>query len=344
MGEYEGIMVFAEQHDGNIHPVSFELLSKGGEIAEKKGVELSSVILGYQIKKEAKELIYYGADKVFVFDHPLLKEFDPILYKHNLVNLIKEEKPEIFLIGATQLGRSLAPRVAAALNTGLTADCIDLKVDEKGELIQIRPAFTGNILAYIKTKTRPVMTTVRYKVFKARERDPNRKGKIIEKEVEILEDTGTKIIQKVPREVVNISDAEVIVAGGRGLKRPNDLKMLEELANLLGGVVGASRPLVDEGWISKDHQVGFSGNIVKPKLYMAIGISGSPQHLAGMKDSEIIVAINIDPSAPIFSVADYGIVGDHYEIVPKLIEKIKELKKGCENEREYRRSLKEYCR
>jgi len=323
MSEYKGIMVFAEQHNGKIHPVTFELLSKGRELADRKGVELSSVVLGHQIREEAKELIYYGADKVFIFDHPILKEFDSILYKQNIVNLIREEKPEIVLIGATHLGRSLAPRIAAALNTGLTADCIDLQLDEDGELIQVRPAFTGNILAYIKTKTKPVMTTVRYKVFKARERNPMRKGEIIEKEVKVVEDTGTKILEKIPRETVNISDAGVIVAGGRGLRRPDDLKMLEELASLLGGVVGVSRPLVDEGWASKDRQVGFSGNIVKPKLYVAVGISGSPQHLAGMKDSEIVVAINVDPSAPIFNVADYGVVGDLYEVVPKLIEKIK---------------------
>jgi len=316
-------MVFAEQHNGKIHPVTFELLSKGRELADRKEVELSSVILGHQIREEAKELIYYGADKVFIFDHPTLKEFDSILYKQNIVNLIREEKPEIVLIGATHLGRSLAPRIAAALNTGLTADCIDLQLDEDGELIQVRPAFTGNILAYIKTKTKPVMTTVRYKVFKARERDPMRKGEIIEKEVKVVEDTGTKILGKIPREAVNISDAGVVVAGGRGLRRPEDLKMLEELASLLGGVVGVSRPLVDEGWASKDRQVGFSGNIVKPKLYVAVGISGSPQHLAGMKDSEIVVAINVDPSAPIFNVADYGVVGDLYEVIPKLVEKIK---------------------
>ncbi|PUA33147.1 MAG: electron transfer flavoprotein, alpha subunit [Zestosphaera tikiterensis] len=316
-------MVFAEQHNGKIHPVTFELLSKGRELADRKEVELSSVILGHQIREEAKELIYYGADKVFIFDHPTLKEFDSILYKQNIVSLIREEKPEIVLIGATHLGRSLAPRIAAALNTGLTADCIDLQLDEDGELIQVRPAFTGNILAYIKTKTKPVMTTVRYKVFKARERDPMRKGEIIEKEVKVVEDTGTKILGKIPREAVNISDAGVVVAGGRGLRRPDDLKMLEELASLLGGVVGVSRPLVDEGWASKDRQVGFSGNIVKPKLYVAVGISGSPQHLAGMKDSEIVVAINVDPSAPIFNVADYGVVGDLYEVIPKPIEKIK---------------------
>jgi len=328
MGEYEGIMVFAEQRDGNIHPISFELLGKAREIADKKECEVFSVLLGYQMREKAKELIYYGADKVFLYDHPSLKEFDVINYKQNIVNLIREEKPEIVLIGATPLGRSLAPRIAAALKTGLTADCIDLQLDENGELIQVRPAFTGNIIAHIKTRTRPVMTTVRYKVFKAGERDTNRKGEVVEKEVEFMEDVGVKIVRKEPVEIVNISDAEIIVSGGRGLKKPEDLKILEELANLLGGVVGASRPLVDEGWISKDHQVGFSGNIVRPKLYLACGISGSPQHLAGMRDSEIIVAINIDPSAPIFSVADYGIVGDLYEIVPKLIEKLRDRKKG----------------
>ena len=328
MGEYEGIMVFAEQRDGNIHPISFELLGKAREIADKKGCEVSSVLLGYQMREKAKELIYYGADKVFLYDHPSLKEFDVINYKQNIVNLIREEKPEIVLIGATPLGRSLAPRIAAALKTGLTADCIDLQLDENGELIQVRPAFTGNIIAHIKTRTRPVMTTVRYKVFKAGERDTNRKGEVVEKEVKIIEDVGVRILRKEPVEIVNISDAEIIVSGGRGFKKPEDLKILEELAGLLGGVVGASRPLVDEGWISKDHQVGFSGNIVRPKLYLACGISGSPQHLAGMRDSEVIVAINIDPSAPIFNVADYGIVGDLYEIIPKLIEKLRDRKKG----------------
>ena len=328
MSEYKGILVFAEQRDGDIHPISFELLGKAREIADKKKCEVYSVLLGYQMREKAKELIYFGADKVFLYDHPSLKEFDVINYKQNMVNLIREEKLEIVLIGATPLGRSLAPRIAAALKTGLTADCIDLQLDENGELIQVRPAFTGNLIAHIKTSTRPVMTTVRYKVFKARERDPTRKGDIVEKEVEIVKDAGVRVVRKEPVEVVNISDAEIIVSGGRGLKKPEDLKILEELANLLGGVVGASRPLVDEGWISKDHQVGFSGNIVRPKLYLACGISGSPQHLAGMRDSEIIVAINIDPSAPIFNVADYGIVGDLYEIIPKLIEKLKNRKRG----------------
>ncbi|MCD6490692.1 MAG: electron transfer flavoprotein subunit alpha/FixB family protein [Candidatus Njordarchaeia archaeon] len=326
--EYSGILIFAEQQEGKIHPISFELLGKGRELADRLGEELSAVLLGHNMKDVAKELIYHGADKVYLFDHPSLRDFDIVLYKENIVDLVKEIKPKFFLVGATHLGRSLAPRVAAALETGLTADCIDLQLDEKGDLIQIRPAFTGNILAHIKTRTRPVMTTIRYKIFEKMKPDTSRKGEIIERKVKLIENTGTRVLRKERERTVNISDAEIIVSGGRGLKKPEDFKLLRELAELLGGVVGSSRPLVDQGWISKDHQVGFSGNTVKPKLYIACGISGSPQHLAGMRDSKIIVAINIDPSAPIFRVADYGIVGDLYEIVPQLIKEIKKRKFG----------------
>ncbi len=323
MGEYKGVMIFAEQEDGKIHPVSYELLGKGRDIADKLGVKLSCVLLGFQMKNEVNELICQGADKIFLYDHPSLKEFDVIRYKQNIVNLVKEENPEIFLLGATHLGRSLGPRIAVALKTGLTADCIDLKVDEEGNLIQIRPAFSGNILAYIKTKTRPQMSTVRYKVMEKRKRDPTRKGEIIMKDSEVVENSGTNILKKEKAGEVNITEADIIVSGGRGLKKPDDFKILHELADFLGGVVGSSRPLVDEGWIGREHQVGFSGNTVKPKLYFACGISGAPQHLAGMRDSDIIVAINTDPSAPIFKVADYGIVGDLYEVVPKLIDEIR---------------------
>ncbi len=323
MGEYKGVMIFAEQEDGKIHPVSYELLGKGRDIADKLGVKLSCVLLGFQMKNEVNELICQGADKIFLYDHPSLKEFDVIRYKQNIVNLVKEENPEIFLLGATHLGRSLGPRIAVALKTGLTADCIDLKVDEEGNLIQIRPAFSGNILAHIKTKTRPQMSTVRYKVMEKRKRDPTRKGEIIMKDSEVVENSGTNILKKEKAGEVNITEADIIVSGGRGLKKPDDFKILHELADFLGGVVGSSRPLVDEGWIGREHQVGFSGNTVKPKLYFACGISGAPQHLAGMRDSDIIVAINTDPSAPIFKVADYGIVGDLYEVVPKLIDEIR---------------------
>ena len=324
MSDYKGLMVFAEQRGGKIHPVSYQLLGKGTEIAAKLGVEVSSVLLGSQMKEAAKELIYYGADKVFLYDHPTLKEFDLLNYKHNLVKLMKEVKPEIFLLGATRLGKSLGPRVAAALATGLTADCTGLDTDEDGNLIQIRPAFTGNILAQIKTATRPQMSTVSYKVMQQKTRDPDRKGAIMKKDAELVPSLLTIKKQERLSEISTaITEADVIVSAGRGLKKAEDFSILADLAELLGGVVGSSRPLVDDGWIAREHQVGFSGNTVKPKLYVACGISGSPQHLAGMRSSDVIVAINTDPSAPIFKVADYGIIGDLYEIVPKLTNEIK---------------------
>ncbi len=324
MKDYKGLMVFAEQREDRIHPVSYQLLGKGTEIADKLGVEVSSVLLGDQMKEKANELIYYGADKVFLYDHPALKEFDLLNYKHNLVKLIREVKPEIFLLGATRLGRSLGPRVAVALGTGLTADCMGLDIDEDGNLIQIRPAFTGNILAQIKTTTRPQMSTVRYKVMQKKTRAPDRRGEIIKRDTDLVPSLLTiKKQERLGEANIAITEADVIVSGGRGLKKAEDFGILAELAELLGGVVGSSRPLVDDGWIVREHQVGFSGNTVKPKLYVACGISGSPQHLAGMRGSDVIVAINTDPSAPIFRVADYGIVGDLYEVVPKLTNEIR---------------------
>ncbi|MGD0330895.1 MAG: electron transfer flavoprotein subunit alpha/FixB family protein [Nitrososphaeria archaeon] len=324
MDVHRKVMVFAEQRGGEIHPISFEILGKGREIADKLGAELSSVILGDQIsRKTAMELIYYGADKVFLYSHPIFKVPDVIQYKHNITRLVEEEKPEIFLFGATHFGRSLGPRVAAAIKTGLTADCIDLKIDENGDLIQIRPAFTGNILAHIKTKTRPIMSTVRYKVMQMNERNIMRKGVIIEKNAEVSGLASPIFVGKEKGTGLNIADAKIIVSGGRGLGRPEGFKLVKELADLLGGKVGSSRTPVDEGWIGKEHQVGFSGNTVKPKLYIACGISGSPQHLAGMRDSEIIIAINTDPSAPIFKYADYAIVGDLYQVLPQIIKELK---------------------
>ncbi len=276
MKDYRGLMVFAEQREGRIHPVSYQLLGKGTKIADKLGEEVSSVLLGNQMEEQAKELIYYGADKVFLYDHPALKEFDLLNYKHNLVKLIREVKPEIFLLGATRLGRSLGPRVAAALDTGLTADCIGLDIDEDGNLIQIRPAFTGSILAQMKTATRPQMSTIRYKVMQEKARDPNRRGEIIKRDAEFVPSLLTIKKQESLSEInIGIAEADVIVSGGRGLKKAEDFSILAELAGLLGGVVGSSRPLVDNGWIEREHQVGFSGNMVKPKLYLACGISGS---------------------------------------------------------------------
>ena len=320
------ILVLAEQNDGVVHPVTYELLGKGRWLADRLAVELSAVLLGHGVREKAVDLVYYGADMVYVFNHPFLAEFDMIQYSRNIVRLVEETKPDVFLLGATRLGRSLAPRIAAALRTGLTADCVDLDLDEEGNLVQVRPAFSGNIMAQIKTKTRPQMATVRYKVMKANLKDPNRKGAVTVKDAEIVDNTGMRILEKTGADEVNLAEAEVIVSGGRGLKSPEDLALLRELAQVLGGVVGSSRPLVDAGWISRDHQVGFSGHTVKPRVYVACGVSGSPQHLFGMRDSDMIFAINKDPSAPIFNVADYGVVGDIYEVIPLLIRELKSIK------------------
>ena len=323
MKERGDVLVFAEQENGEIHQVSYELLGKGRELADRLGVKLNAVLLGWHIENKASELVYRGADNVFLYEHPSLQDFDAVRYSRNIVKLVKETRPDIFLIGATRIGRTLAPKIAAALRTGLTADCIDLDLDSDGNLIQIRPAFSGNIMAQIRTKTRPQMATVRYRVMQMRERDTRREGKIIKKKVEVINETGMKIIEKIRADEVNLPEAEVIVSGGRGLKKPEDFSLLQELAGLLGGIVGSSRPLVDAGWISKDHQVGFSGNTVKPKVYIACGISGAPQHLFGMRDSDVIIAINKDPTAPIFNISDYGVIGDLYEFVPLLIREIK---------------------
>jgi len=322
MSVQPNIMVFCEQEEGQVHPISFELLSKSREMADKLGINLSAVLLGEDIIEATKDLIHYGADTVFVFDHPSLREFDLLNYRRNIVELVREQSPEILLFGATNLGRSLAPRIAVALNTGLTADCIGLDIDEDGSLIQIRPAFTGNILAWIKTSTRPQMATVRYKVMQTGHKDIARKGEVIQRKYQPVPSFFT-IINREKLDGIDISGADVIISGGRGLKKPDDFSLLIELAELLGGVVGSSRPLVDEGWIGREHQVGFSGNTVKPKFYVACGISGSAQHMAGMRGADIIVAINTDPSAPIFRIADYGIVGDLYEVVPRLTEEIR---------------------
>jgi electron transfer flavoprotein alpha subunit len=320
------VLVFAEQDNGVVHPVTYELLGKGGELANRLGIGLSVLLLGHDVQEKAAELIQYGGAKVYVIDHPCLNEFDVIQYTRNAVKLVKKVKPEIFLVGATRIGRSLAPRIAAALRTGLTADCVDLDLDEEGNLIQIRPAFSGNIMAQIKTRTKPQMATVRYKVMKANKKNTSKKGIVANIEPEIVKDTRIQTVQRTCADEVNLAEAEVIVSGGRGLRKPEDFALLEELAEALGGVVGSSRPLVDAGWISKDHQVGFSGHTAKPRLYIACGISGAPQHLFGMRDSDVIIAINKDPSAPIFNVADYGIVGDLYEIIPFLIKEIKAAK------------------
>ncbi len=320
--EAEGVWIYCEQEKGEIHPVSYELLNKGRELADDLNTDLTALLLTPD-GQDAQGLIHRGADRVYLLEHNDFDNPNENLFRKNIVELVEEDKPEIFLIGATHFGRSLAPRVAAALETGLTADCTGLKIDD-GEFVQIRPAFTGNILAHISTDRCPKMSTVRYKEFEEFEKDTSREGEVIEKEPIEHTEENVKILEEIIEEEVNIQEAEIVVSAGRGLKDPQDFEMIEELCSEIGGKVGSSRPLVDEGWISRNHQVGYSGNRVKPNLYIACGISGAPQHLAGMKESEIIVAINTDPSAPIFDHADYGIVGDLYEVLPELVKQLKE--------------------
>jgi electron transfer flavoprotein alpha subunit/NAD-dependent dihydropyrimidine dehydrogenase PreA subunit len=331
LSAYKGVWVFAEQRRGKLVFTTLELLGEGRKLADKLGVELSAVLLGSQVDNICEELIYFGADRVIYADNPLLQNYTTDGYTKVITDLVIEKKPEIIIIGATNIGRDLAPRVSARLNTGLTADCTKLDIDEEQKiLLQTRPAFGGNIMATIITPNhRPQMSTVRPGVMKKLERDKNRKGIVDKVYVELKEgDIRVKVeeIVKSAKQIVNLVEAEYIVSGGRGLGSPEGFKLIKELADALGGVVGSSRAAVDAGWISHDHQVGQTGKTVRPRVYIACGISGAIQHLAGMQNSDCIIAINKNPDAPIFQVADYGIVGDLYKVIPMLIEEVKKSK------------------
>ncbi len=348
---YKGIWTLAEAADGEIKAVSYELLARGRKLSDKLGSELIAVLMANNItNNSAEELILRGADKVYLINAPELENFIVENYSNVLNHLIEQYKPEIILAAATRTGRTLMPHIAARVTTGLTADCTELDIEEKtGNLLQTRPAIGGNIMATIKTPNhRPEMVTVRPKSTRLAPRDESRKGKgeiiNIEFDPRLFDGRVTKTgFQKNLNENVNIQDADIIVAGGRGLRKKENFALIKELADHLGGVVGASREAVDRDWISYPHQVGLSGKTVTPKLYIAVGISGSIQHLAGMKTSEIIVAINKDKEAPIFKVADFGIVGDLFEVIPELNESLKkrevsdvipELKKSLKKDRE----------
>lgn len=327
IADYKGIWVFAECREKKLIGVGLELLSEAQKLAQRLDVEVSAVLIGDDVSNLIPELIAYGADNVYVAEHPLLHDEPEDLYKKIIVDLIKEYKPEIFLLGGTSIGRSLAPKLAAKLQVGLTADCTGLDIDSENRLLQTRPAFGGNLMATIMTPyTRPQMATVRPKVMKKLMPDNSRKGKIEIIDVKI-DETLVKIKRldfiKEVMKGANLEEAEIIVSGGRGLGKPENFKLIEELADVLGGTVGASRAAVDAGWISHFHQVGQTGKTVAPKLYIACGISGAIQHLAGMQTSDTIVAINKDKDAPIFQVATYGIVGDLFEIIPALIAELK---------------------
>jgi len=327
--DYKDVLIFAEQREGKVAAVSYELLGIGRKLADELGAKLLALLLGGD-ESEATELINWGADSVYLCGDSSLKKFNDDSYTDILSKIVNEQKPSIVLAGATPIGRSFIPRVAARLRTGLTADCTSLEIDkESRNLLQIRPAFGGNIMATILCPDyRPQMATVRPRVMKRGEYNENRSGEIIRVQLGDIA-SRTKVIetvQEVSEISVNIHEADVIVAGGRGAGGEKGFKLLEELAQALGGVVGASRAAVDEGWIPYSHQVGQTGKTVNPKIYFACGISGAVQHLVGMQSSDIIIAINKNPEAPIFNIATYGIVGDLFEIVPMLTKKIKEIK------------------
>jgi len=325
--QYRGVWVVAESAaggHGQLRRGTYELLGEGRRLADRLGVELAAVLLGDQVEELAQDLISHGADRVYLARDPVLARYRTGPYTDVLAGLINRYQPEIVLISATPQGRDLAPRVAARVSAGLTADCTGLDIDEAERLlVQTRPAFGGNLMATIVCRqARPQMATVRLGVMKALEPDAARKGEMVNVPVHLDERAVlAKVVEVIQQEddgQVNLQDAQIIVSGGRGLGKPENFAIIRELAEALGGAVGASRAAVDAGWIPAYHQVGQTGRTVQPKLYIACGISGAVQHLAGMQSSDVIIAINKDPAAPIFNVATYGIVRDLFEIVPKL--------------------------
>ena len=324
--KWNGIAVYVDHVEGEIHPVTFELLGKARELADKIKHPVHAIFIGSEIADKAQELLHYGVDKVYVVDAPELKDFMIESYTAAMEEYVNEVQPSAILVGATPVGRQLAPRVAARFKTGLTADCTILDIHDNTDLVQIRPAFGGNIMAEILTpNTRPQLATVRYKIMNAPERSAEPSGEIVNMTVAAdklkarMEVLG--IVKKMKEKT--IESADVLVVAGRGLKKPEDLAMIRELAEVLGGDIASTRPLVEAGWVDANHQIGLSGRTVRPKLIITCGVSGAIQFVAGMNNSEQVVAINSDPDASIFKVANYALVGDIYEIIPQLIEQIK---------------------
>ncbi len=325
---YKHVYVFAEQRDGQIQPVALELLGKARDLADVLEEKVVAVLLGSNIKDKAKDLIAYGADEVVVMDNPLLKDYITEEYSQAIYQLIEAFRPSIFLFGATTIGRDLGPRLSARLETGLTADCTKLEISEDTkELMMTRPAFGGNLMATIMcTEHRPQMSTVRPGVMQKRDRDDSRQGTVIPFEPKI--DTTkikVKLVENVKEDkgTVDITEAKILVSGGRGVGNAAGFEKLQELADVLDAQVSSSRAMVDAGIMPHDRQVGQTGKTVRPDLYIACGISGAIQHLAGMEESDFIIAINKDKFAPIFKVADIGIVGDVNKVVPLLTERLK---------------------
>jgi electron transfer flavoprotein alpha subunit len=331
VADYKGVWVLAEQREGELQKVSLELLGKGKEIADKLGVELTAVLLGNQVEKLAENLSAFGADKVLVANHELLKHYTTDGYSKVICDLVNEYKPEVLLIGASYIGRDLGPRIAAKLGTGLTADCTGLDVDgETKNLLMTRPAFGGNLMATIECADhRPQMATVRPGVFEKLKKDEARKAEVKLVSVSLQEtDVRVKVeeIVKLAKDVEDITEAQFVISGGRGVGSKENFELLKEAAEVLGATVGGSRAAVEAGWIDKAFQVGQTGKTVRPVVYIACGISGAIQHLAGMQDSDYIIAINKDADAAIMKIADVALVGDYKQILPELAAKIKEAK------------------
>jgi len=331
LAAYQGVWVFVEQTEGEAAKVSWELLGKGRELADTLGVPLSAVVLGERVEGLCGEAFAYGADQAYLMDAPVFRHYRTESYFKALCQLVEKYKPEIILMGATGLGRDLAGAVATEVKTGLTADCTGLSIDDKRNLMQTRPAFGGNIMATIMCdKFRPQMATVRPHVMPISEKQPGRTGIIIRETCPIQEENilvkVLEIISDKKKDHVDVAGAEFIVSGGRGMMGKENFAMLKELADELGGVVGASRSAVDAGWMPQERQVGQTGKTVRPKIYVACGISGAIQHLVGMQDSDVVIAINRDKDAPIFEVATYGIVGDLFQVIPAITNRLRELK------------------
>jgi electron transfer flavoprotein alpha subunit len=323
LDQYKGVWVFGEQIDGVIQGVVHELIGKGRELADKRGEKLTVLVLGHNMDGQCRELLEYPVDTVLQVDDAGLQHYASEPYAQVVSDLIAKRKPEIFLAGATAIGRSFLARVAVRVHTGLTADCTGLDITDEGLLLQTRPAFGGNIMASILCQRhRPQMSTVRHKVMQAAVKDGGRGG-VVEKVAAdgTLLKSRTKRLDWLPElsETVNLVDADIIVSGGRGMQKPENFVLIEKLAKCLGGAVGSSRAAVDAGWMPYSHQVGQTGKTVQPKLYIACGISGAVQHLVGMGSSDCIIAINKDKDAPIFTVATYGVVGDVFVVVPAMI-------------------------
>jgi electron transfer flavoprotein alpha subunit len=331
LSAYRGVWVFAEQKDGVIQSVVWELLGVGRRLALSRKTELAAVLIGYNVAGQAAVLFQRGADKVYLAEHPGLSRYLDEPYSLILTKMIRQYKPEIVLTGATTIGRALIPRTAVEVKTGLTADCTGLDIDPgSGHLLQTRPAFGGNIMATIRCENdRPQMATVRHKVMEEAPFDPKRTvGEVVRIDVSNADAASRTNVLEVVKEIeetINLAEADVIVSGGRGMKGPENFAMLRELAGVLDAAVGASRAAVDSGWIGYSHQVGQTGKTVSPNIYFAFGISGAIQHLAGMSSSKVIVAVNKDPEAPMFKVANYGIVADLFQVVPALVAEIKAL-------------------